>query len=548
MSDQVFNRLFYSFMNCHKSQMLHSLRRKIPVEWLFYRAYEHPDSVYKEIVISGKNGWSYPWDIQVNDESLGIKEETQMYEDFISAKPALIKLLETNDEVYIWTRNKYIPHMELTQSDPNGVHSLTLTSYDKDIFQIVDYPFERSYSSEIIQIAFDDTPHDKKTVSNISLSDFQLNNIATLKIKNDFKDLVKEISTQFAAYDQLTANLHQNDSYATMSRLVQFFGVISLSRTLISSYMRSNNYSNESIYRISEISRSAESLKNYFIKTMQAPHRMDIDAVNIKCSTLRDLELAFLQMLKKEIFEGVVLTNNNKTLDSVTNLNVIHRTDTSIWISWTDKLKESQLVKYEIYLNGKIVDTCSSEQCIIGDLDSNTTYEIAVITKGLFDLMSEKTIVFATTLEKSSEMNLALYKRVYASSNEDDEFSCFHIVDGRSDTRWSSGYSDAEWVVVDLGKDTCFSKIILRWEGAYASEYQIQCSKEASSWDILQHVIGGKEGVYELNNLHACARYIRVYCMKRGTIFGYSLWEISVYNAENDSELGVCHEQTMGGP
>lgn len=548
MSDQVFNRLFYSFMNCHKSQMLHSLRRKIPVEWLFYRAYEHPDSVYKEIVISGKNGWSYPWDIQVNDESLGIKEETQMYEDFISAKPALIKLLETNDEVYIWTRNKYIPHMELTQSDPNGVHSLTLTSYDKDIFQIVDYPFERSYSSEIIQIAFDDTPHDKKTVSNISLSDFQLNNIATLKIKNDFKDLVKEISTQFAAYDQLTANLHQNDSYATMSRLVQFFGVISLSRTLISSYMRSNNYSNESIYRISEISRSAESLKNYFIKTMQAPHRMDIDAVNIKCSTLRDLELAFLQMLKKEIFEGVVLTNNNKTLDSVTNLNVIHRTDTSIWISWTDKLKESQLVKYEIYLNGKIVDTCSSEQCIIEDLDSNTTYEIAVITKGLFDLMSEKTIVFATTLEKSSEMNLALYKRVYASSNEDDEFSCFHIVDGRSDTRWSSGYSDAEWVVVDLRKDTCFSKIILRWEGAYASEYQIQCSKEASSWDILQHVIGGKEGVYELNNLHACARYIRVYCMKRGTIFGYSLWEISVYNAENDSELGVCHEQTMGGP
>ncbi|MDQ4682673.1 fibronectin type III domain-containing protein, partial [Stenotrophomonas maltophilia group sp. RNC7] len=130
-----------------------------------------------------------------------------------------------------------------------------------------------------------------------------------------------------------------------------------------------------------------ESLKNYFIKTMQAPHRMDIDAVNIKCSTLRDLELAFLQMLKKEIFEGVVLTNNNKTLDSVTNLNVIHRTDTSIWISWTDKLKESQLVKYEIYLNGKIVDTCSSEQCIIEDLDSNTTYEIAVITKGLFDLM-----------------------------------------------------------------------------------------------------------------------------------------------------------------
>ncbi len=126
--------------------------------------------------------------------------------------------------------------------------------------------------------------------------------------------------------------------------------------------------------------------------------------------------------------------------------------------------------------------------------------------------------------------NLALYKPVYASSIEGEEFTFIHVIDNNPSTRWSSQYTDNEWIYVDLGMIKEISRIRLHWEGACASEYKIECSEDALTWKVIKYVQNGIKGVYEVNNLDIQTRFVKITGIARATIFGYSLWELSVFN------------------
>ncbi len=117
-----------------------------------------------------------------------------------------------------------------------------------------------------------------------------------------------------------------------------------------------------------------------------------------------------------------------------------------------------------------------------------------------------------------------------ASSTENAAFPASDAVDGNTGTRWSSAFSDPQWLQVDLGATHSISRVVLNWEAAYARSYQIQTSNDGSNWTSIYSTTSGTGGVQTLN-ISGSGRYVRMYGTARATVYGYSLWEFQVYGS-----------------
>src|ERR1700722_4939952 len=66
-----------------------------------------------------------------------------------------------------------------------------------------------------------------------------------------------------------------------------------------------------------------------------------------------------------------------------------------------------------------------------------------------------------------------------------------NAVDGNVQTRWSSNYSDPQWLEVDLGAPHPITKVVLDWETAFAVAFQIQVSDDGTTWTDLYSTTTG---------------------------------------------------------
>jgi hypothetical protein len=117
-----------------------------------------------------------------------------------------------------------------------------------------------------------------------------------------------------------------------------------------------------------------------------------------------------------------------------------------------------------------------------------------------------------------------------ASSTENAGTPAGAAVDGNTGTRWSSAFSDPQWLQVDLGTTATITSVSLNWEAAYARSFQIQTSADGSSWTTIYSTTTGTGGVQNLS-VSGSGRYVRVYATARATAYGYSLWEFQVFGS-----------------
>jgi hypothetical protein len=103
-----------------------------------------------------------------------------------------------------------------------------------------------------------------------------------------------------------------------------------------------------------------------------------------------------------------------------------------------------------------------------------------------------------------------------------------YAIDGDPATRWSSGFSDPQWLRVDLGARWQISEIGLNWENAHATAYRVELSTDGTTWKSVYSTSNGQAGVATVKVAKLPARYVRVYGTKRSTDYGYSLWELEV--------------------
>ncbi|MGI5238369.1 galactose-binding domain-containing protein [Dactylosporangium sp. CA-139066] len=129
-------------------------------------------------------------------------------------------------------------------------------------------------------------------------------------------------------------------------------------------------------------------------------------------------------------------------------------------------------------------------------------------------------------------VDVARGRPVTVSSTDDPGRAGGLAVDGNASTRWSSAYSDPQWIAVDLGQAYNLSRVRLNWEVAYGKAYQIQTSPDNATWTTVYSTTTGDGGVDDIA-LSGTGRYVRVYGTQRGTQWGYSLWDLSVYGSGN---------------
>jgi len=128
--------------------------------------------------------------------------------------------------------------------------------------------------------------------------------------------------------------------------------------------------------------------------------------------------------------------------------------------------------------------------------------------------------------------NLALGKTGVASTSYPG-LSASHATDGNTASRWSSQFSDSQWIYVDLGAIYTINRIVLRWETAYGRGYKLQVSNDASTWSEVYSTATGEGGVDEITlGAPGSGRYVRLLGTQRATAYGYSLWEFEVYGGE----------------
>jgi len=135
-----------------------------------------------------------------------------------------------------------------------------------------------------------------------------------------------------------------------------------------------------------------------------------------------------------------------------------------------------------------------------------------------------------------SDTNVALASQgaiATASSTEESlpQFTPDHAIDGDAATRWSSNYTDGEWLQVQLGRAQQVGKVVVQWELAHANAYQIQTSPDGTTWTTAATVADSQGGVETVWLDQNDVRYLRMQGVSRSTRFGYSIFEFRVYPA-----------------
>lgn len=112
-----------------------------------------------------------------------------------------------------------------------------------------------------------------------------------------------------------------------------------------------------------------------------------------------------------------------------------------------------------------------------------------------------------------------------ASSGEGDYKPGF-AVDGNRQTRWGSGFGDNEWLTLAFATPRPVAGLRIWWETAYGKDYDVQASDDGQAWKTVAEVRQGDGGFDELFFAPRTTRFVRIQGLKRGTGWGYSIWEL----------------------
>lgn len=173
-----------------------------------------------------------------------------------------------------------------------------------------------------------------------------------------------------------------------------------------------------------------------------------------------------------------------------------------------------------------------------GTFSEAGTYDIVIKADGYLDVKLEQKLFSA----KSD--NFALSKNVVASSVREGQKE--YVADGNPSTRWSSNKTTAgqlspESIYVDLGKIYSVENVKTTWEGACATQYEIQtCISDPTNeenWETVETVNrAGTPGTDNVFFEATSARYVRINCKIPALEWGYSIFELEVYGSGEGEE------------
>jgi hypothetical protein len=193
---------------------------------------------------------------------------------------------------------------------------------------------------------------------------------------------------------------------------------------------------------------------------------------------------------------------------------------------------------YQWQLNGaNLLGANSASYSIFQVTQTNTGNYTVIVTNAAGSVTSAA----ATLTIAPPGVNLALNQPATSSSDQNGGLAANNVDDGDLTTRWSSAPGvDPSWVEIDLGSVVPFDTVVLYWENAFATQYQIQYSTDNTNWSVAYNNMQGVGGVETLTFPTVQGRYVRMYGEQRATQYGYSLFEFQVYDV---AQCGAATER-----
>ena len=177
------------------------------------------------------------------------------------------------------------------------------------------------------------------------------------------------------------------------------------------------------------------------------------------------------------------------------------------------------------------------------------TQSVKVNKAGNYTLTVNTTPEIADTVsiraQGFDELNLAYRKTATATSQNGDGSGPEKTVDGdKTGTRWESRWgNDQESLTIDLEATYSIRQVVVYWENARASEYQVQVSGNGKTWNTVTTV---KDSPYANDTIDfepVNARYVRIQGVKRlMEAYGYSIYEVEVFGngvAEDEEFVSI---------
>jgi hypothetical protein len=111
-------------------------------------------------------------------------------------------------------------------------------------------------------------------------------------------------------------------------------------------------------------------------------------------------------------------------------------------------------------------------------------------------------------------------------------------LDNNTSTRWSSPFSDPQWIMFDMGSPKSITTVVFDWETANARNYTLEGSNDVSfaTKVILKTLTNMGQQNHRIDSLNnftnqGSYRYYRMYGTARNTTYGYSIYEARFYSS-----------------
>ncbi|QMU30434.1 discoidin domain-containing protein [Adhaeribacter radiodurans] len=220
--------------------------------------------------------------------------------------------------------------------------------------------------------------------------------------------------------------------------------------------------------------------------------------------------------------------------------NAIYNLPTTILLSATANAASGRTISQVEFYNGTTLlgSTTTAPYTFTW---GNPTLGTHTITAKAID--NENAAAFSSPVTITvNALNIALNRPAVASTTNNNGVLASNAFDGNLGTRWESQQGvDSQWLYVDLGDIYSIERVKLTWETAYASNFRIEVSNDASTWTTIASETNpanlGNNLVNDLTGLVGSGRYIRMYGVSRSTQYGYSLWEFEVNGSSGPSVI-----------
>ena len=174
-----------------------------------------------------------------------------------------------------------------------------------------------------------------------------------------------------------------------------------------------------------------------------------------------------------------------------------------------------------------------------GDKTGEGSVDITIPAKTQEEIDAENAIAEIKT-KLSSDSNIAKNKEAFASSGVNTAKEAF---DGNLGSRWIAETKNTdEYVGVNLGKLYSLTSVAISWEGAYASEYEIQVSTDGEEYNTVKAVTATKADTAEFV---VDAQFVKILCKKDGFGYPYSIWEVGAFGTEKGEGVTTVAPTTV---